>query len=142
MRESYGTFFFGWPEAFQAGAEVAGGKGWNLGRLERYGFKVPAGGVLTAAAYQNFIEENNLFEAIGEIARRITISNIAQKETEQKLSLIGEKIKACHIPQYIQEELISSLKNIGILINLWPSGLRPLPRTPARPLLRGATNLS
>ncbi len=115
MKTSQGVFFLSWPGAFQAGVECAGGKGWNLGRLERYGFNIPAGGVLTVEAYQSFIEENNLLEALGDITRSVTISNIAEKEIEQKLSLIGEKIRAGHIPGYIQEELISSLKHHGIL---------------------------
>lgn len=114
MEKSYGEFFFNWPEAFQAGVKASGGKGWNLGRLERYGFKVPTGGVLSKGAYHSFIEENNLLEAIGDIIRTVTISNIVQKETEKKLSLIGEKIKAGQIPRHIQKELISSLKNTGI----------------------------
>ncbi len=115
MKTSRGVFFFSWSEACRAGVECAGGKGWNLGNLERYGFNIPSGGVLTVEAYQSFIEENNLFESLGDITRSVTISNIAEKEIEQKLSLIGEKFRAGHIPGYIQEELISSLKNHGIL---------------------------
>lgn len=45
----------GWDEAAAAGAPVCGGKGWNLGRLYRYGFRVPGGGVLTANAYRRFM---------------------------------------------------------------------------------------
>lgn len=41
-----------WQEAFTAGIAVVGGKGWNLARLHRYGFPVPAGGVLPAALYR------------------------------------------------------------------------------------------
>lgn len=41
-----------WHEAFAAGIPVVGGKGWNLARLHRYGFEVPAGGVLPASRYQ------------------------------------------------------------------------------------------
>jgi phosphoenolpyruvate synthase/pyruvate phosphate dikinase len=41
-----------WSEAFQAGPNVCGGKGYNLARLDRYGFRVPGGGVLAAAAYR------------------------------------------------------------------------------------------
>lgn len=45
----------------------------------------------------------------------MTIGNIGEKENEQKLSLLGEKIMDGHIPGYIQEELISSLENIGVV---------------------------
>ena len=115
MEKSGGAFFFSWPEAFQAGVEVAGGKGWNLGRLERYGFKVPAGGVLSADAYQDFIEENNLREATEDISQSVTIGNIGEKGIEEKLFLIREKIKAGRILPHIQEELTSGLENTGIL---------------------------
>ncbi|KJR47138.1 Phosphoenolpyruvate synthase [Desulfosporosinus sp. I2] len=78
MEKSHGAFFI-WPEAFQAGVEAAGGKGWNLGRLERYGFRVPSGGVLAAVSYQSFIKENNLLEDTGKITQSVTISNIGEK---------------------------------------------------------------
>ena len=39
-----------WQEACEAGAAVCGGKGYNLARLARYGFRVPRGGVLPAGA--------------------------------------------------------------------------------------------
>ncbi len=115
MEKSCGKFFFSWPEAFQAGAEAVGGKGWNLGRLERYGFRVSVGGVLAAAAYRVFIEENNLLEETGEIAQSATISNIGGKEIEQKLFLVREKIKAARIPSNVRDELESILKTINIL---------------------------
>ncbi|SFG93266.1 pyruvate, water dikinase [Desulfotomaculum arcticum] len=115
MEKSCGAFFFSWPEAYQAGVEAVGGKGWNLSRLVRYGFRVPAGGVLAAGAYRAFWEENNLLETVGNIAQSITIGNIGEKGTEEKLFLIREKIKAGHISQYMLEELTSKLKNTGIL---------------------------
>ena len=39
-----------WPAAAQAGAAVAGGKGWQLGRMARLGVPVPDGFVLAAEA--------------------------------------------------------------------------------------------
>lgn len=39
-----------WPAAAQAGAAVAGGKGWQLGRMARLGVPVPDGFVLAADA--------------------------------------------------------------------------------------------
>ena len=39
-----------WPEAFAAGTAVCGGKGHNLARLARYGFRVPRGGILPVGA--------------------------------------------------------------------------------------------
>ena len=76
MEKSCGRFFFSWPEAYQAGVEVVGGKGWNLSRLEQYCFNIPAGGVLAAGAYRDFIEENNLRDATESILQSVTIDNI------------------------------------------------------------------
>src|SRR5215471_308857 len=42
-----------WEQAVAAGPEVCGGKGYNLGRLHRYGFRIPRGGVIPAAWYND-----------------------------------------------------------------------------------------
>src|SRR5215472_2673611 len=44
------TSLLSWADAFEAGPSVCGGKGYNLARLARYGFRVPRGGVLPAGA--------------------------------------------------------------------------------------------
>jgi pyruvate,water dikinase len=44
-----------YAEAFAAGPSIAGGKGWNLGRLDHYAFLVPAGAVLSAEVYQTIL---------------------------------------------------------------------------------------
>ena len=41
-----------WQEAYDAGVDKSGGKGFNLGRLACYGFNVPKGGVLSADVYR------------------------------------------------------------------------------------------
>lgn len=109
------NLFLSWTEAFQAGTGISGGKGWNLGRLERYGFNIPEGGVLSAKVYQDYIEDNNLQGAIRGILQSLTIDNIGKRESEENLSQIREKIKTGHISQQYQEEVINQLKSIGIL---------------------------
>jgi phosphoenolpyruvate synthase/pyruvate phosphate dikinase len=42
----------------------AGGKGANLGELVRAGFPVPAGFVVTTAAYDRFVADNDLGKGI------------------------------------------------------------------------------
>jgi len=115
MDKNCGEFFLNWAGAFQAGAEAAGGKGWNLGRLERYGFNVPTGGCLAAKAYRSFIEANNLLEDMGKITRIVTTNNIGDKEIEQKLFLLREKIIAGRIPSNVRDELENNLRTAGIL---------------------------
>jgi rifampicin phosphotransferase len=46
-----------WGDAFAAGADVCGGKGFHLARLHRYGFRVPRGGVITVAAYDSVVPQ-------------------------------------------------------------------------------------
>ncbi len=104
-----------WPEAFRTGAGSVGGKGWNLGRLDRYGFKVPVGGVITVEVYRNFIEENNLVEATGKIEQSISIHAVGEIAIENELSLIREKINAGSISSPVQKELLLNLNNLGIL---------------------------
>lgn len=109
------SFFLNWPEAFDSGAEVVGGKGWNLGRLDRYGFRLPFGGVLTAEAYRRFVELNNLHTKLTEIADTMTINTIAEKETGEKLARLREVILQGRIPEQIRTELEAGLLTLGIL---------------------------
>jgi rifampicin phosphotransferase len=46
-----------WEEAFAAGPEICGGKGYNLARLHRYGFRIPRGGVIPAAWYSELLAQ-------------------------------------------------------------------------------------
>lgn len=108
-------FFFSWPEAFQAGVENVGGKGWNLGRLSRYGFTVPGGGVLSAAAYKEFMHDNGLRETVETIMDQVTIDSIGEKDTEERLELLREEIKEGAIPPHIIEEVVSNLDRFGLL---------------------------
>jgi pyruvate,water dikinase len=49
-----------WQAAALAGPNVAGGKGWNLGRLRRYGFNVPNGGVVGVTLYRSLMAKPRL----------------------------------------------------------------------------------
>ena len=61
------TGLLSWAEAFEAGPSVCGGKGYNLARLARYGFRVPQGGVLPTGAPLTEIREG--LERLGLTAR-------------------------------------------------------------------------
>ena len=72
--------FFSWSEAFLTGAETVGGKGWNLARLDRYGFAIPRGGVLSASVYGNFLEANGLREVCCLIEKAIGDTTATEQE--------------------------------------------------------------
>jgi len=115
MIKSPGKYFLTWDEAFQFGIQQAGGKGWNLGRLAQYGFKIPMGGVLTTRAYDEFIKHNSLEDRVKNISESVTFGNIEEPKNQDKLSQLREKIKAGSIPQLIMEELRTMLDSLGIL---------------------------
>ena len=108
-------YFLTWPEAFTAGVSAVGGKGWNLSRLARYGFGIPTGGVLAAAAYRDFLQANRLQEDIDGLGRNITLENIGDGGTEEKLAQLRQKIKSGQWLELLLEALISGLKAAGIL---------------------------
>ncbi|MEN6324608.1 MAG: PEP/pyruvate-binding domain-containing protein [Syntrophomonas sp.] len=103
-----------WPAAWKAGPVAVGGKGWNLARLDRYGFTVPKGIILATAAYRVFIKDNNLNESAAQIAK-YGVDNIGNQESETALRLIRERIEAGHMPRPVQEELIAGLRDMGMI---------------------------
>ncbi|TGE39889.1 pyruvate, phosphate dikinase [Desulfosporosinus fructosivorans] len=107
--------FFSWSEAFLMSTETVGGKGWNLARLDRYGFEIPRGGVLSAAVYGNYLEANGLKSSVQELAQSITMTNICEEEVLAQLTDIRDRINSGFIPADIQEQLFMCLKETGVL---------------------------
>ncbi|HEY9247034.1 MAG TPA: PEP/pyruvate-binding domain-containing protein, partial [Candidatus Methanoperedens sp.] len=105
-------YFLNWEESAESEITEAGGKGLNLGRLYRYGFQVPAGGVLTARAYQDFLEHNGLAEPIHAAA---SIKAEEALESEEMLEDIRRKINEGHIPGAVRQELAEQLAGMGLL---------------------------
>ncbi|WP_088225161.1 PEP/pyruvate-binding domain-containing protein [Desulfosporosinus sp. FKB] len=115
MTKSKDKYVLTWDEAFWCGVQEAGGKGWNLGRLAKYGFKIPMGGALITRAYAEFIKHNRLEDRVKNISESVTLGNIEEPENQDKLSQLREKIKGGSIPQLIIEELRTMLDSLGIL---------------------------
>jgi pyruvate,water dikinase len=76
-----------WQEAYEAGAAVCGGKGYNLARLARYGFRVPRGFVLTAgspvAEIRQGLEQSGLGDA------KVAVRSSATAEDSARASFAG-----------------------------------------------------
>jgi pyruvate,water dikinase len=109
------NYIYNWDEASQSGMQQVGGKGRNLGRLARYGFRVPKGGVLTTQAYEEFIEHNRLPDLIRNISKSPSTGNIDEAEFGENLVQLRKKITESTIPQLIVDDLIIKLSNLGIL---------------------------
>ncbi|AGL00555.1 PEP/pyruvate-binding domain-containing protein [Desulfoscipio gibsoniae] len=111
MTQSVTKCFLNWAEAFHFGARHAGGKGWNLGRLARYGFSIPAGGVLTTRAYAEFMSFNGLQELVQNIASSVTAANLNETESQDRLTELRNKIRGGAVPQHVTAEIINLLKS-------------------------------
>lgn len=108
-------YFLDWSGSFAAGTNMVGGKGWNLGRLQRYDFHIPVGGTLSTRAYAKFIADNGISQNIEALARSISIANLQDESILKSLEHIREKIKASPFPAEIGNDLEEALREK----NLW-----------------------
>lgn len=108
-----------WEEAFQSGVSLVGGKGWNLGRLDRYGFSIPQGGVLNAKAYDEYIKHNQLQEIVGNLISSTALENLDEADVKDRLGQLREKIMVGSMPPSIAEELSGWLNSRDGLKKAW-----------------------
>ena len=76
-----------WPEAFEAGAARCGGKGFNLARLARYGFRVPRGGVLPVGAPLSALRQG--LDDWGLSEAKVAVRSSATAEDSARASFAG-----------------------------------------------------
>lgn len=83
---------------------IAGGKGANLGEMVNCGIPVPAGGVLCAAAYDRYMEQNN-----------ISVKEIMEKEAdvEKAAQMIRDKILNGAFEEEIKKQIVSFYRSLG-----------------------------
>lgn len=109
-----------WNEAAAAGPAVVGGKGWNLGRLFRYGFRVPHGGVLPAAAYEQFMSNPSLHQLRNELAD-ISADDAMAPENVRKLEKMQAAIHDTPLPDVVVEQvreflMRNELENVPVAV--------------------------
>src|SRR5689334_18299185 len=85
---------------------LAGGKGANLGELSRAGFDVPPGYVITTAAYDLLLQENDLQAPLASVLVSLnldhpdSVKNVSQQidkvlqESSIPLQIVDEVLKA------------------------------------------------
>ena len=81
------TSLLNWNQAFEAGPEICGGKGYNLARLARYGFRVPRGGVLPAGA--SIADIGPGLEQLGLSKTKVAVRSSATAEDSSRASFAG-----------------------------------------------------
>ncbi len=104
-----------WNDVVTAGATVAGGKGWNLARLHRYGFPVPPGGVVSSQAYTEFIRAGELVDLV-EAAGDITLESVSTAVSGELLECLREAILSAVLPVELSQELHAFLTETGLAV--------------------------
>jgi rifampicin phosphotransferase len=108
-----GNFVLGWADAATVGAEVVGGKGANLGRLDRYGFPVPVGGVLTADAYRLFMGNPQLRQLTSAFAE-MSVDALLLPDVSERLAAVRQAIESTPLPDPVVIELRAFLHEGGL----------------------------
>ena len=89
----------------------AGGKGANLGELSRAGFDVPPGFVVTIAAYDLLLQQNNLQT---ELAGLLSAYDLEHQDVVKDLSQrIQSLFQQVPIPEEILEQVIGAYQELG-----------------------------
>lgn len=91
------TAVMNYAAAFAAGPEQVGGKGWNLARLARYGFSVPAGGVLCADGYVRVLAAEHFRGPLSGFAR-YTAHDASSTEVTAALKRFAEEVRKETLP--------------------------------------------
>ncbi len=102
-----------WSEAAAAGASEAGGKGWNLGRLARFGFPVPQGFVLPASVYTAFMGTGALRRLAADLAGT-SASDAAADDVSARLSRLRAAIGAAPLPPGAETAARAALARLAL----------------------------
>ncbi|MBP2643323.1 MAG: phosphoenolpyruvate synthase/pyruvate phosphate dikinase [Firmicutes bacterium] len=112
MQKRENNYAASWGEALPLGVNVVGGKAWNLSRLDRYGFKIPCGWVLTTAAFQEFIDYNQLSEFLKLTSLQVNSENMG--EADNILYRLREQIINATMPPIVVEAIQERLAAEGL----------------------------
>lgn len=103
-----------WEEAVNTNTSQVGGKGLNLARLHKVGFKIPEGIIVTTDTYLRFIHYNKIEELIAS-ASDLDEKLLTNKESLLLLESIQSAIELGEFPDNIVEEIESNLKKQNLL---------------------------
>ncbi len=92
--------------------KIAGGKGANLAEIYNLKIPVPPGFVVTAQAYDYFIEKAGIKEKIIEILGKINYEDT--KQLNESTLQIRELIEKAEFPKEMQEEIIESYEHLDV----------------------------
>lgn len=99
-------------DAGNAPRAVVGGKGRSLARLVRAGFPTPAGFILTTAAYEGFLDANDLRGTLRELARP-ALDQAGFVSFERAAARIGECFAKATLPTGVAAALRCAYRELG-----------------------------
>ena len=102
-----------WDQAFAAGSEVVGGKGWNLARLARYGFEVPPGGVVAASVYAELFRTPDVAALAAQLAA-VTADDAGSGDVQAQLAALRDLVVRTGLPAGARAELGRFLDRAGL----------------------------
>jgi phosphoenolpyruvate synthase/pyruvate phosphate dikinase len=98
------TYIAWYDEIRKDDIALAGGKGANMGELSRAGLPVPPGFVLTTAAYDAFVESNDIGEAI------VGHASVARAEDPAAFEEVAEGIRALFSGGKVPEDMADEIR--------------------------------
>src|SRR3989344_8754945 len=87
-----------------------GGKGANLGEMTQAGFPVPNGFAITVAAYDLFLERNEIAKKINDVLVKVDVEN--SEELQDASRKIEHIITRSAVPQEIMLEVFHAYKRL------------------------------
>jgi len=111
--EKTGVDFVKWfSELNKSSGNIAGGKGANLSEIYNLKIPVPAGFVVTAQAYDYFIEKAGINKNIQELLATINYENTKQLDDTAKQ--IRELILKSKFPKELEQEILESYEHLDV----------------------------
>ncbi|MBI2044350.1 phosphoenolpyruvate synthase [Candidatus Pacearchaeota archaeon] len=112
QKEGESVEFIKWfSELNKNSGSVAGGKGANLAEIYNLKVPVPPGFVITAQAYNYFLEKSNLKPQIDSFLSKIDYENT--KQLDEATEKVREIISNAKMPDDMQSEIIESYENLS-----------------------------
>ena len=90
---------------------IAGGKGASLGEMTRAGIAVPLGFVVTASAFDRFLQETNLKAEIDSIVHELNYKDIHR--VEHASETIRDLIHDERMPKDLQVEILEAYHKLA-----------------------------
>lgn len=90
--------------------QTCGGKGANLGELVKIGMPVPEGFVVSASAFERFLEETDINVEIEAMWRRINTEDI--ESVEENSEIVRALILKAKMPKELEKEVLSAFKKL------------------------------